>query len=79
MSEEKTDEVTAELCAIVKREGVAEVQQATLISAFAPFHAEIAKTRNASMTITSGENPIDRKLARECRLELRRTRCTPDN
>ena len=69
----------AELCAVVKREGVAEQQQAVLIGSFAPYHAQIAAARKTSETITNGEDPLQRKMARECRLELRRVRCAIEN
>jgi hypothetical protein len=68
-------ELCAELCAVVKREGVAEQQQAVLIGSFAPYHAQIAAARKTSETITNGGDPLQRKMARECRLELRRVRC----
>jgi hypothetical protein len=69
----------AELCAVVKREGVAEQQQAVLIGSFAPYHAQIAAARKTSETITDGGDPLQRKMARECRLELRRVRCAIEN
>ncbi len=69
----------AELCAVVKREGVAEQQQAVLIGSFAPYHAQIAAARKTSETITNGGDPLQRKMARECRLELRRVRCAIEN
>ena len=77
MSEEMVMQETApaELCAVVKREGVAEQQQAVLIGSFAPYHAQIAAARKTSETITNGADPLQRKMARECRLELRRVRC----
>jgi colicin import membrane protein len=69
----------AELCAVVKREGVAEQQQSVLIGSFAPYHAQIAAARKTSETITNGADPLQRKMARECRLELRRVRCAIEN
>ena len=77
MSEEMVMQETApaELCAVVKRECVAEQQQAVLIGSFAPYHAQIAAARKTSETITNGADPLQRKMARECRLELRRVRC----
>jgi len=81
MSEEMTVQETApaELCAVVKREGVAEQQQSVLIGSFAPYHAQIAAARKTSETITDGGDPLQRKMARECRLELRRVRCAIEN
>jgi hypothetical protein len=82
MSEEMTtvqESAPAELCAVVKREGVAEQQQAVLIGSFAPYHAQIAAARKTSETITNGADPLQRKMARECRLELRRVRCAIEN
>jgi chromosome segregation ATPase len=69
----------AELCAVVKREGVAEQQQAVLIGSFAPYHAQIAAARKTSEAIVNGADPLQRKMARECRLELRRVRCAIEN
>jgi len=79
MSQEMTMQAPAELCAVVKREGVAEQQQAALIGSFAPYHAQIAAARKTSEAITSGADPLQRKMARECRLELRRVRCAIEN
>jgi hypothetical protein len=81
MSDEMVMQETApaELCAVVKREGVAEQQQAVLIGIFAPYHAQIAAARKTSETITNGADPLQRKMARECRLDLRRVRCAIEN
>jgi len=81
MSEEVVmqESAPAELCAVVKREGVAEPQQAVLIGSFAPYLAQIAAARKTSEAITSGADPLQRKMARECRLELRRVRCAIEN
>jgi hypothetical protein len=82
MSEEMTtvqESAPAELCAVVKREGVAEQQQVALIGSFAPYHAQIAAARKTSEAITNGGDPLQRKMARECRLELRRVRSAIEN
>ncbi len=74
MSKE-TKNINEEITAIVRRENLADQQQSQLVQAFQPFHARIEAARRTSETITNGADPLQRKMARECRLELRRVRC----
>jgi hypothetical protein len=67
------------MVAVVRKEGVEGQSGASLLQAFAPFHGEIAAARDISRGVSDGENPTHRKLARECRLALRRTRCAVED
>jgi hypothetical protein len=60
---------------VIKREGVAESARTGLIQAFAPFHQQITTALEAARGVTDGANPSHQKVARACRLELRRVRC----
>lgn len=75
MNEVLTPEVMPELAAVAKREGVANQTGAQLVATYAPMHAAIIAARETAQKITNGENPTERKMARECRLSLRRARC----
>ena len=66
-------EAPNELAAVAIREGVEADQQSLLLASFAPYHAAIQKTMQTSKGVTDGADPLQRKLARECRLELWRT------
>ena len=69
------DDTDQDLMAVAKREGVSEQHQVTLQSTFAPLNVELGKAMQAAQSVSDGENPSHRKIARSCRLELRRIRC----
>ena len=79
MSEETVVEVVpaSELAAIVKREQLPEGPATLLTKTFGPLHTKLTSTLESAKAVHgTGENAIDRKLARECRLALREVRCS---
>lgn len=68
-----------ELYAVAKKEGVAEQTSVVLLGSFKPFRDDIAKVLNTSRSVERGDDPTQRKVARACRLELRRIRCDVEN
>lgn len=71
--------VPAEIVEIVKREHIEGDSKTALVTQFAPYHAQIMAALEASKGVTDGSNPTQCKMARACRLELRRVRCEVDN
>jgi len=79
-----TDEVTTievpeEVTAVLMQEKIDPQSSKSLIAKFAPYHAQINDTLAESRNITDPEKATAQKLARTCRLELRRIRCEIEN
>jgi colicin import membrane protein len=80
MTEELTTiEVPEEVTAVLVQEKIDPQSSKSLIAKFAPYHAQISDTLAESRNITDPEKATAQKLARTCRLELRRIRCEIEN
>lgn len=82
MSEEVVVEVVpaSELAAIIKREQIPVDSATQLTKTFGPLHTRLNATLSTAKNVQgTGENVIERKLARECRLALREVRCDIEN
>ena len=72
-------EVPEMVTAVLVQEKIDPQSSKSLIARFAPYHAQINDVLAESRNITDPEKPTAQKLARTCRLELRRVRCDIEN
>jgi hypothetical protein len=80
MSEsELVSSVPADAVAVIEREGLNEQAGKSLLIKFAPYNKQINVALETSKTITDGASAASQKVARTCRLELRRIRCEIEN
>lgn len=67
-------EIPEDLALVVRQENLGEVRTQRLMNDFAPFHEQIEQIKKSSTAITDGADPLQREMARACRLKLRSTR-----
>lgn len=73
-------DATAEMAVVVQQNALAPETAASLQTSFAPLFREARSVleKSRGITVTDASQKLEIKLARECRLELRRIRTTGD-